>query len=78
MQTIFRRRRLLQDHPAPGSGYDQNPSPSTSTGKSRSDGIGHFRRDGTLKRVAFGYRANEFFGLRLLFLHEVQFKHTGA
>ena len=31
-----------------------------------------------LKRVAYGYRDNEFFGLRLLFLHEVQFKHTGA
>ena len=31
-----------------------------------------------LKRVAYGYRDNEFFGLRLLFIHEAKFRLTGA
>ena len=31
-----------------------------------------------LKRVAYGYRDNEFFGLRLLFIHEARFRLAGA
>lgn len=31
-----------------------------------------------LKRVAYGYRDDEFFGLRLLFIHEAKFRLAGA
>ena len=31
-----------------------------------------------LKRSAYGYRDQEFFGLRILFLHESEFKLAGA
>ena len=31
-----------------------------------------------LNRMAYGYRDDEFFGLRLLFIHEVRFRSTGV
>jgi transposase len=31
-----------------------------------------------MKRVAYGYRDDEFFGLRLLFIHETKFRLAGA
>ncbi len=31
-----------------------------------------------LKRMAYGYRDDDFFGLRLLFIHEVRFRTTGV